>query len=312
MRKAFFKALYELAERDPRVTLVTADMGYTQVDGLAAARPSQFVNVGIAEQLMTGLATGLALEGRVAFTYSIANFPTLRCFEQIRNDACYHRANVKIVTGGAGLAYGALGVTHHTGEDLAAMRVLPNMTVVAPGDPWEAYEATLAAARTEGPVYLRIGRGGEPTLHKVGAKFELGKAIRLRDGADLALLSTGNMLETALLVADKLAEDGLRATVMSVHTLKPLDESAILHVATRVPLIATLEEHSITGGLGGAVAEVLAESGLREPPRLKRFGMATTFPSVVGSHDHLRRQAGLDAAAIRAELRTLAAKESSR
>lgn len=311
MRKAFFQALYELADADPRITLVTADMGYNQVEALAKKHPKQFVNVGIAEQAMTGVATGLASRGRIAFTYSIANFPTLRCYEQIRNDACYHRANVKIVTGGGGLSYGALGVTHHTGEDLAAMRVLPNMTVIAPGDPWESYEATLAAAKHDGPVYVRIGRGGEPPIHKPGAKFELGRAIRVREGRDLAILATGNMLETAVRAAEALELDGLHATVLSVHTIKPLDEGAILNVATRVPLVATLEEHSIIGGLGSAVAELLAEAGLSRPPLFKRFGMPSSFPSTVGGTEFLRRSMGIDTTSVVAELRSLAAKAAN-
>lgn len=311
MRKAFFEALFGQAEADARVTLVTADMGYRQVEEHAARRPRQFVNVGIAEQAMTGIAAGLAMVGRIAFTYSIANFPTLRCYEQIRNDVCYHNANVKIVTGGAGLAYGALGVTHHTGEDLALMRVLPNMTVVAPGDPWEAYEATRAATLHEGPVYLRIGRGGEGRVHAPGARFELGRAIRVREGSALGLVATGSMLESAVAIADELAKGGTDAAVLSVHTLKPLDEGAILGLARRVPLIATLEEHSIMGGLGGAVAEVLAEAGLVRPPLLKRFGFPPRFPSIVGGQEYLRAQVGLSREGILSELRALLDKSAS-
>ena len=185
MRTAFFKTLVEIAETDLRINLVVGDLGFGVVEPFVQRFPDRFLNVGVAEQNMSGVAAGMALCGKTVFTYSIANFPTLRCLEQIRNDICYHRANVKIVAVGGGLMYGALGMTHHATEDLAIMRALPEMTVVAPGDPLEAAHATRALAATPGPGYLRLGRAGEPAVHQGPIDFRIGRAIMLRDGSDL-------------------------------------------------------------------------------------------------------------------------------
>jgi transketolase len=235
--------------------------------------------------------------GRVVFTYSIANFPTLRCLEQIRNDVCYHRTNVKIVALGGGFAYGALGVTHHATEDLAVMRSLPEMTVVAPGDPIEAELATRAIIAHPGPCYLRLGRAGEPVLHDSGVDFELGKAIQLRDGTDLTIISTGGMLATALDAATQLDVRGISSRVLSMHTLKPLDEDAIAAAARETGAILTLEEHSRIGGLGGAVAEVLAEiEGIHVP--FRRIGLPPGFAPLAGSQEYLRAAHGLGAESV--------------
>src|ERR1700674_158007 len=174
MRAAFFRALMDVASNDQRITLIVGDLGFGVVEPFAKQFPAQFLNAGVAEQNMTGVAAGMALMGRVVFTYSIANFPTLRCLEQIRNDVCYHRANVKIVALGGGFAYGALGMTHHATEDLAILRALPEMTVIAPGDPIETVHATRAIASTPGPVYLRLGRAGEAAIHTGPLEFQLG------------------------------------------------------------------------------------------------------------------------------------------
>src|SRR6266480_7640900 len=214
----------------------------------------------VAEQNMTGIAAGMALSGKIVFTYSIANFPILRCLEQVRNDVCYHNANVKIVAVGGGLAYGSLGSTHHATEDLAIMRALPRMVVMAPGDPTEAEAATQAAAVHPGPCYLRLGRAGESKVHRGEIDFQLGKAIQLRDGKDLTLISTGGLLETAVQVAESLRHTDLQTRVLSMHTVKPLDSDAILTAARETGAVFTLEEHSVVGGLGGAVAELLAEA----------------------------------------------------
>lgn len=292
MRTAFIEALTDLAGMDQRVTLLVGDLGFGVVEGFARKYPDQFLNMGVAEQNMTGVAAGLALSGRVVFTYSIANFPTIRCLEQIRNDVCYHRANVKIVAVGGGYAYGPLGMTHHATEDLALMRVLPEMAVVAPGDPVETAAAVWALAAHDGPAYLRLGRAGEAVIHKAPVSFELGKAIQVRDGKDLCLIATGGLLQTALRVADTLAERGLACRVLSMHTVKPLDEHAVLTAARDIGAIATLEEHSIVGGLGSAVAELLAETpGVRAT--FKRIGLPSRFCSEVGDQDYLRARMGL-------------------
>ncbi len=297
MRTAFFDTITDLAAADPSIMLVVGDVGFKQVELFAARFPNQYLNVGVAEQNMAGIAAGLALSGRRVFTYSIGNFPTLRCLEQVRSDICYHRASVTLVAVGGGLAYGPLGISHHTTEDLAIMRALPNMTVVAPGDPVEVEAATRAVAAAGGPAYLRLGRVGEPRIHRDAGQFVLGKATMLRDGRDVTLISTGAMLETTVRVAERLAaESGLASRVLSMHTIKPLDAEAVLAAARATKAIVTIEEHSVMGGLGGAVAEVLAESAVAVP--FKRIGLPSVFVSMAGSHEFLKAHFGLTVPAV--------------
>ena len=293
MRNAFLDQLFELARKDSRIVFITGDLGFSVVERYMEELPDQFVNAGVAEQNMTGIAAGMALCGKVVFTYSIANFPTLRCLEHIRNDVCYHDANVKIVSVGGGFAYGSMGTTHHATEDLGVMRMLPNMVVIAPGDPIEAKAATRAVVEREGPCYLRLGKAGEPVLHDEPLAFEIGRAIRVREGSDVALLSTGGMLQTALHVAERLAPQGIGARVLSVHTLKPVDEESILQAALETRAIVTIEEHSIVGGLGSAVAEVLAETDRGHPP-FERIGVPPRFSPRTGTQEFLLRENGLD------------------
>lgn len=301
MRTAFIEALFELAQKDERIFLIVGDLGFGVVNRFMQELPKQFVNAGVAEQNMTGLATGMALSGKVVFTYSIANFPILRCLEQIRNDVCYHNANVKIVAIGAGMAYGPLGISHHATEDIAIMRSLPNMIVVAPGDPIETRLATYALVGHNGPAYLRLGRAGEPIVHTAKPNFQLGKTITVRHGNDMTLISTGGQLSETLKAANVLAGQGIQARVLSMHTVKPLDTEAVLAAASETSVIFTIEEHSIIGGLGGAVSEVLMEAKLK-PRCFKRIGLNDTFSSIVGNQDYLRAQYGLDASGILAAI----------
>jgi transketolase len=294
VRGAFFQTLLDLAERDDRINLIVGDLGFGVVEPFIQKFPKRFLNVGVAEQNMTGMAAGMALTGKIVFTYSIANFPILRCLEQVRNDVCYHSANVKIVSIGGGYSYGPLGMTHHATEDIAILRALPEMVVVAPGDPVEVRAATRAIAAHRGPCYLRLGRTGEPTIHSSSVSFQLGKAIRVREGDTLTLISTGALLQTAINVADTLAPKGFQVRVLSMHTVKPLDHEAVLAAARETRAVVTLEEHSIIGGLGGAVAECLAESGELKVP-FKRIGLPSAFSSQIGSQEYLRAQCGLSA-----------------
>jgi transketolase len=296
MRTAFFSTLADVAASDPSIYLLVGDLGFGAVEPFAKQFAERFVNVGVAEQNLVGIAAGLALSGKTVFTYSIGNFPTLRCLEQIRNDVCYHRASVTIVAVGGGFAYGPLGMSHHTTEDLAIMRSLPEMVVVAPGDPVEVGGATRALAAHRGPAYLRLGRAGEPVLHQHAIDFRLGHAIEMRPGCDLTLISTGGMLEATLRVARKLAGDGLDPRVLSMPTVNPLDVGAVLDAARETRAIFTIEEHSVVGGLGSAVAEVLAE--IPERPLFKRVGIPSTFAYVAGSQEHLKHLFGLSDAAI--------------
>jgi transketolase len=297
VRSAFFNTLLDLAGKDERIHLVVGDLGFGVVEPFAQRFTDRFLNVGVAEQNMTGVAAGLALCGKIVFTYSIGNFATLRCLEQIRNDICYHRVDVKVVAVGGGFAYGALGMTHHATEDLAIMRALPGMVVVAPGDPFEVEQATRAVVTQPGPCYLRLGRAGEPRIHGSSAIFKLGRAIRVREGRALTIISTGGLLETGLRAAELLSGVGIDARVVSMHTLKPIDEAEIVNAAVETGAIATLEEHSVVGGLGSAVAEVLAES-VDARGRLKRFGVPSALATEVGSQEYLRAKHGLSPAAV--------------
>jgi transketolase len=297
MRDNFVRQLSDLARSDPRVFLMTADLGFRVLDGFAADFPKQYLNVGIAEQNMIGLATGMALDGRVVFTYSIGNFSTLRCLEQIRNDACYHGANVKVVAVGGGFSYGPLGISHHATEDLAIMRALPDMTVVAPGDQWETREATKALVERNGACYLRLDKSSAPATARPGETFSLGKARKVREGADITLAATGGILGAALEAADSLVEQGIACRVLSVHTIKPFDTDAILRACKETGGIVTVEEHTIDGGLGSCVAETCLEAGIT-PQFFRRIGLRAGFSSKVGGQEYLRREYGMDAASI--------------
>lgn len=294
MRNEMIRVLEGLAEADPDVMLITGDLGFGVLTRFSERFPRQFLNAGVAEQNMTGLAVGMALEGKTVFTYSIGNFPTLRCLEQIRNDACYHNANVKIVCIGGGFTYGSLGISHHATEDLAILRALPDITVIAPGDPVEAAAATRAVYETPGTCYLRLGRGGEPRIHAGAIDFRVGKAIRLFEGGDVAILSTGGILKVAYDAREKLEASGLKTGLFSVHTVKPIDRELVTELAATVRLMVTLEEHTVIGGLGGAVAEIVAQ--MPGPKAgLEMVGLRDCFSSVVGDQEYLRSVYGLTA-----------------
>jgi transketolase len=298
VRTAFIEQLSELAGADPRILLITGDLGFGVLEEFARRYPRQFLNAGVAEQNMTGLATGLALEGRIVFTYSIGNFPTLRCLEQIRNDACYHDANVKVVCIGGGFSYGPLGISHHATEDIAILRSLPGITVVSPGDEWEVRQATRALVSRAGTCYLRLDKSKAPPTHRPGDPFEIGVARRVRDGTDLTIAATGGILEVALEAAEELARlHGLQTRVLSVHTVKPLDAETLTAAARETAALVTLEEHTVEGGLGGAVAECLLERGA-VPRAFRRIGLRAGFSSAVGSQNYLRARYGLDRKAV--------------
>ncbi len=299
MRDHFIERLSQMAEADPRIMLITGDLGFGVLNDYRERFPKQFINAGVAEQNMTGLATGLALEGHIVFTYSIANFVFMRCLEQIRNDAAYHDCNVNVVSVGGGFSYGALGVSHHATEDLAIMRALPGLTVASPCDHWEASEATAAVAERPGTTYLRLDKSSAPENRRPGERFEFGKARCIREGLDFTLAATGGILGEAVAAAALLSERGVNCRVLSVHSIAPLDHEAFARAARETGGIVTIEEHTVQGGLGGAVAETLLESG--EVPRVfHRLGLRGGFSSIVGSQAHLRVRHGLDREAITA------------
>lgn len=294
MRDRFVKTLIDIAKKDSNVHLVTGDLGFGVLKPFWEQLPSQFTNVGIAEQNMTSFAAGMALEGKTVFTYSIGNFPTLRCIEQIRNDCAYHNANVKIVCVGGGFVYGPLGMSHHATEDLAVMRALPDVTVMAPGDLVEAECATKAIYEQNGTCYLRLGRGGEKQVHEGIEQFQIGKAIKIKDGQKIAIFSTGAILDEVMTVSEKLNKNGLYPALYSFPTVKPIDKATVEECAKEYDLIVTVEEHNIIGGFGSAVSEVIGNlSGTRAKVLL--IGIHDKYSSIVGSQEFLRDYYGLSA-----------------
>ena len=296
MRDHVVGKLMELALKDPRIMLITGDLGFGVLNDYRERCADQFINAGVAEQNMTAMAAGMAMEGFIVFTYSIANFPILRCLEQLRNDACYHDANVNVLAVGGGFSYGSLGMSHHATEDLSIMRALPNMQVVVPSDPWQAAIAVASLAETPGPSYLRIDKSRAGLEQPSQGGFHLGKARWIREGQDVAIIGTGGILSECLLAADALAKSGQSAAVIEMATIKPLDKDAVLAAARQCSVVVTVEEHSVVGGLGGAVAEIMAEAGCAA--RLVRVGLEDTYSSVVGSQEYLRNRYGMDAGAI--------------
>lgn len=300
MRDTVIRTLIELGKEDKDVELITGDLGFGVLKSFWETLPNQFINAGIAEQNMTGVAAGMALEGKKVFTYSIGNFPTLRCLEQIRNDCAYHNANVNVICVGGGYVYGSLGMSHHATEDIAILRALPDVTVICPGDPVEASLAVKKIAQTDGTCYLRLGRGGEQNVNTVIKEFEIGKAYKLRDAKDMnkkvAVFSTGAILEETAKACDMLEENGIAVEQYSFPTVKPIDRKVIEDCANRFDNIFTVEEHNIVGGFGGAVAEVLAECGGRA--KLHRIGIDDFYCIEVGSQAYLREQVGINAEGI--------------
>lgn len=300
MRDTFVRTLLELAKEDRNIELVTGDLGFGVLKPFWEALPDQFINAGIAEQNMTTVAAGMALEGKNVFTYSIGNFPTLRCLEQIRNDCAYHNANVKIVCVGGGFVYGSLGMSHYATEDIAVMRALPDVVVMCPGDLVEAEAATKAIAKHHGTCYLRLGRGGEKRIHKELKNFEIGKAIPVRFGERIAVFSTGAIFEEVEEACNLLAAEGIYPTVYTFPTVKPIDAEVIREIAAAHEMIVTCEEHNLSGGFGSAVAEVLAE--MPSHARLMRIGMHDQYSTLVGNQKYLRDQFGMSGKKIASKI----------
>lgn len=292
MRNTFIDTLCNIAETDRDVTLITGDLGYGVLTKFWETYPRQFINAGIAEQNMTSIAAGMALEGKKVYTYSIANFPTLRCLEQIRNDVAYHNANVNIVAVGGGFAYGALGMSHHATEDLAIMRALPNVTVFAPGDPLETIEVTKAANKIDGTCYIRLGKGGEQNIHTKIDNFKVGKAIKIFEGNEICIFSTGAILSEANVAAINLNNNGISTSLYSFPTVKPIDKEIIIECAQKHKCIITIEEHNVIGGFGSSIAEVLSEIPEKHA-FLRKVGLKDMYSSVVGSQSYLRNYYGI-------------------
>ena len=297
MRDTFVKTLIELAKKDKTIELVTGDLGFGVLKPFWEACPDQFTNAGIAEQNMTSLAAGMSLGGKNVFTYSIGNFPTIRCLEQIRNDCAYHNANVKIVCVGGGFSYGPLGVSHHATEDLSIMKSIPNVFVFAPGDLVEAEAVTIAAANYFGTAYIRLGRGGEQKIHSGNIDFVIGKPLKIKAGKRIVLFSTGTIISEVLKAADLLSDYGFNAAVFSFPTIKPLNNLDVRKLAKEFDYIFTVEENTIVGGFGSSIASIVAEMKNKKASILN-IGIPDSFVSKVGTQEYLRKECGLDGESI--------------
>jgi transketolase len=301
VRNAFAKEITALGRMDPRVVLLSGDIGNRLFDEFKADCPARFLNCGVAEANMIGVAAGMAMTGLRPVCYTITPFITYRCLEQIRVDVCYHHVPVVIVGTGSGLSYASLGATHHSCEEMGMLRLLPGLAVIAPADPVEVRLALRAALRHPDPVYIRIGKKGEPVVHATEPEFVIGRAIPMRAGEDICLLSTGVMLPTAMATAEALGQQGRSTAVYSVHTVKPLDDEMLRTAFEQFRIVATIEEHSVLGGLGGSVAEWSAAlPGKRA--RLIRFGTRDEFLHETAETEEAREHYGLTPASITARL----------
>lgn len=294
MRTAFINQLIVEARTNPKIYLIVGDLGYSVVEPFAAEFPDRFLNAGIAEQNMTGIAAGLAIEGYSVFTYSIGNFPTLRCMEQIRYDVCYHNLDVKIVAVGGGYAYGPLGVSHHTTEELGMLRTIPNIMVCAPGDPVEAQKITSYFCKTHTPGYLRLGKAGEPVIHKSGIEIADNSIIPVIEGNGTVVLTTGGMLHEA---REHIEKNALNWGLYSVPFVKPMDEKGLLYLAGKYNNFITMEEHQMSAGFGSAVLEcfnnLVCNNDLLQFPSVKRIAIPDKFVGIAGSQKHLRNISNL-------------------
>lgn len=290
MRKAFINALSNLAAKNKNIYLLTGDLGFSVFEDFMKDYPGQYLNCGVAEQNMVGMAAGLAMSGKKVFVYSIIPFVTMRPFEQIRNDVCAQNLDVKIVGVGGGYSYGQLGATHHSLEDVAIMKALPNMKVLVPSDPIETELAVKAITEDSGPAYLRLGKSKEEKLHDSPFDMKISKSNVLKEGKNLTIMGIGPVLLNALRAADILAQENIDCKVVSMMSVKPIDKEEIIKDVKMGPII-TLEEHNIIGGLGDSVGSVVAESGLR--CRFKKIGVEDRFMKIVGDQEFLRAENGL-------------------
>jgi len=299
MRDSFAQAFYEEALHNPKLFMVVADISpASKISNFKQDFPTRFIDVGVAEQTLIGLAAGLALRGYKPFAYTIANFAIYRPFEQVRDDICYQNLPVTVVGMGAGITYSPLGATHHTLEDIAVMSAIPNMSVLAPCDPPELREAVRAAIRHDGPVYLRLGKAGEPVLTADAPEpFQFGKVRQIKAGTEAAILSFGPIMKVAADLAGKLeSEQGRSTALYSVHSLKPLDRDAIAGILQRFPLVIVIEEHVERGGLGAQVKQIAWDWQAR--CKLHTFALRDAFLHAYGSHDDVRRAHGLSVGQI--------------
>lgn len=287
MRKMCLNMVYELAKQDDRIFFIGSDLGFGTLKEFKEEIPDRFFMEGINEAHVIGMAAGLAMEGKVVYVNTIATFLTRRCFEQIVLDLCMHNVNVRLIGNGGGLVYAPLGSTHLAFEDIALMRALPNMTIVAPADAEEMRRLMPLTVDHSGPIYIRLAKGYDPIVTDEKKGFEIGKGIQMRSGKDALVVTTGISLRLALAAADMLSKDGINIAILHLPTIKPLDKQALLDLAATTKAVVSVEEHTVVGGLGSAVAEVLAEADLNSGLHFRRIGIPDVFPDQYGSQDSL-------------------------
>ena len=301
MRKVFANALIELAENNPKICFITPDMGYSIIDDFQIKFPDRYFNLGISEQNVIAVAAGMALSGYKPYVYSVIPFIVHRCLEQIRVNISYTNLDVKVIGIGAGFEYGIAGATHQGTEDITIMRSLPNFEVYSPGSFYEMEAITKLTAQNNHPTYIRIGRMKNSEVHSRD-KIEPGKAAIVEEGKDVAFVATGSMLPVAYEVAQEFKKDGINPMVISMHAIKPIDKECILNLINGGYKIYTFEEHTILGGLGSAIAEIIAESG--KAVQFKRIGINDEFSHIVGNSQYIREQFKLDKEGILKQLIT--------
>jgi transketolase len=305
MRETCLKMVYELAKQDERILFVGSDLGVGVLKEFKKDYPTRFFMEGVSEANIIGMSAGLAMEGWIVYVNTIATFLTRRCYEQVAVDLCLHNVKVRLIASGGGVVYAPLGPTHLAIEDVAILRALPNMTILAPADAREMKRLMPATVEHPGPIYIRLGKGHDPVVTNEGLPFQIGKAVSMRDGADALILTTGVGLQVSLAAADLLAQQGVRASVLHLPTIKPLDTAAVLAHVERVPAVVTVEEHTVIGGLGGSIAELLAETDLLAGRRFKRIGIPDVFPDQYGEQNSLMKRYGISADNVAAEVQAL-------
>jgi transketolase len=290
MRAAFINTLTELAQKDKNIYLLSTDVGFSVIEGFREKFPKRFINCGIAEQNIVGIAAGLALAGKKPYIYSIIPFIILRAIEQVRNDICYQNLDVKIVPTGAGFTYGVLGLTHFAIEDIGILRSIPNMTVLCPADPVETKELVLKSYQTKNPTFIRLHKGGEKVLYNFSPNIEIGKPSVLKEGRNGAIIGIGVSVGMGIEIVEKLKRSGFDFKLISLHTLKPIDRIALLSELKDLKAVFTIEQHNVSGGLGSAVAEILMESGFKG--LFKIFGFPDKYPLEIGDTKYLEKKCG--------------------
>ncbi|MBI4665252.1 MAG: transketolase [Nitrospinae bacterium] len=306
MRKTCLDMVYEMAKADERVFFIGSDLGVGTLDKFKKEIPERFLMEGISEANIVGMAAGMALEGSIPYINTIGVFLTRRCFEQITLDLCLHHLNVRLIGSGGGLVYAPLGPSHLAIEDMAILRCLPNMTILAPADASEMSRLMPLTLEHQGPIYIRLAKGGDAIVTPAEAEYKIGRAVPIRDGNDAVIITTGVGLHVALEAADSLAAQGVRAGVLHMHTVKPVDKEAILQRLQQAPVAVTVEEGVINGGLGSAVAEIVAEANFNPSKKFARIGIPDVFADRYGSQAELMRYYGITAENVADTVKRLA------